>query len=159
MTPGPLGILSLVGLAGRALAGPGQAQPAISKSDLADLDFEKLLNKARSGNIASGKQVVLGSEVAAELSDEQVQRLTAAADRAAAHGATTAMVLMDGQGYVLNVESRQVEAIVDEQAATVMTDIDAVITAPRHGQSVGTESLPMMPSNESLMRMLADAGH
>lgn len=155
----PFAVLNLIGLAGRAIAGTRPAQPTISNSDLAELDFDKLLNEARTGNIASGKGVVLGAEISAELTTEQLDRLTAAADQAAAHGAKTALVLMDGQGYLVNVESRQVERIVDEQSQSVLTEVDAVITAPQQVATVDTQRLSSTPGNESLVNLLADAGH
>jgi len=145
--PGAFGLLNLIGLAGRALSGGGQRPASLSTGDLASLDFEALLEKAKSGGFASGTPVVVGAGVEVDLSTEQLERITLAADRAAAQGARSAVVLVDGLALKVDVESRRIEAAVDAGAEGLLTGVDTVVTAPPGGApATGPGS---MASNES----------
>ena len=93
-------------------------------------DFEALLRKAATGSAASGLGVEIDPSVGVELSDEQAQRLSEAADMAKSQGFDRALVMLDGQGYVLDVAQRRVVAKVDAAEAGAVGDIDGVVSAP-----------------------------
>lgn len=91
--------------------------------------FESLLALARSGEADSDRAVSIDDGLGVTLSDSQARRLSRAADRAAAEGFAVAVVHMDGQSLVLDVESRRVTAILSD-SRPVASEIDGVVFAP-----------------------------
>jgi hypothetical protein len=106
---------------------PGNAAP---RKGLGALDFASLLQSAQSGQIASGREVTLSKNSGVNLSADQLHRLSAAADRAEAMGASRALVLMDGQALTLDVSSREVTGQIDPQSGGLLNGIDAVLGVP-----------------------------
>ncbi len=90
--------------------------------------FADLLKKAGGGELASGLPVTV-DDGAAELSDEQLERVGRAADRAEAEGFTTAIVHIDGHQIILDVGARRVTGRVDADNP-VARNIDGVVFAP-----------------------------
>lgn len=83
------------------------------------LGFAGLLARANAGELESGRFVTVSQEAAAagvRLSDEQVARLSVAADRAEAAGLRSALVLIDGQALRLDVGNRTITGTVDAAA-------------------------------------------
>lgn len=143
MTGTPLDLLSLVGVGTRLLGlGGGAKAPA-------EGGFEQALEAARSGELGSGRVVVSGAELGVDLSADQLERLSYAADVAEAQGATTAAVLMDGMVIRLDVESRTALASSPAEGA-LMTGVDVVLSA---GSSAADA-----PSSDAMLRQLAPAG-
>lgn len=143
MTGTPLDLLSLVGLGSRLL-GVGRGEKADASGD-----FGKALEAARDGGLETGRAVVSGPDLDMDLSSDQLQRLSHAADMAEAQGAKTAAVLMDGMVIRLDVESRTALESAPAESA-LMADVDAVLSA-------GPTSEPG-PASDALLRRLAPAG-
>ncbi len=91
-----------------------------------------------------------------ELSDDQMRRLSEAADRARQAGARTALVMMDGMALRLDVQSRTVTARESVSTGDVLTGIDAVVDAsdPAGGPIASLLSGAVHPS---IVRALAGA--
>jgi hypothetical protein len=148
---GPAALMRL--LSPRAAAAP-QAPAGI------DAGFAALLDKARDGQIHSGRDVTIAHNAGIELSHDQLQRLAAAADQAEAHGATRALVLIDGLALRIDVTMREVTGAVDLDTAGVFTDIDAVVRAPGTGTDKADIEVPspgtgqVLP-NASLLKALS----
>ena len=129
-------------------------------TQLAGSNFAELLNKASGGLLSSGLQVSVAKDANVDLSQDQLQRLSKAADAAEAQGANRVLVMMDGQAYKLDVGVRQITGKVDMSG--VVTGVDGVIAVP---DSTGMpaapamQSLSKMPSmNASLLDTLAKIG-
>lgn len=143
----------------------------------ASTDFQALLAEARNGAVETGLPVTLARGVDIELSDEQLQRLARAADRAESAGATRALVAIDGRLLELDVATRQITAEhapadTDAQSPAdnaVIVGIDAVVDAGdrRPATGAGTRAAsadgpaPDAPSPSGWNRSLLDAlaGH
>jgi len=117
-------------------------------------DFGAMLESARRGELAS-EPVRVEPGTGIELSDEQLGVIGAAADRAAAAGASKALVVLDGVGYVVDMLTRSVTQAFDLAAGEVAVDVDAVIKA---GQPAGDETAPVTgpwsPAPPSIARAL-----
>ena len=114
------------------LLGPGAAsrsQP-LRPDQIAGADFGTLLQKAREGGLASGREVTIAKGCGVSLTDEQLKQLSVAADRAEAQGATRALVMIDGKAIKLDVSMREVTGAVDLAGGGVLTGVDSVITMP-----------------------------
>ncbi|MCA9287660.1 MAG: hypothetical protein KDA05_03695 [Phycisphaerales bacterium] len=131
--PGTI-LLGLLSSGVRAISGaiaPDRAPPH------GTTDFQALLREARNGTVETGLPVTVARGVDIELSDEQLERLARAADRAQSAGATRALVAIDGRLLELDVATRQITAEhapadADAQApanAAVIVGIDGVVDA------------------------------
>jgi hypothetical protein len=140
-----------------AQAVPGLAPVAAgSPSASGTLDFATLLSQARAGQIASGREVTIARNVGVNLTDDQVKRLSVAADLAESQGATRALVHIDGMTLKLDVSMREVTGAVNLKASNVLTGIDAVIDVP--GDAKDKAHIPALPAsldNSSLLSILA----
>ena len=146
MTGTPLDLLGLVG-AGARLLGLGRGGQSADQTQQAE--FAKALEAAGKGELDTGRVVVSGPELGMDLSAEQLQRLSHAADVAEAQGASTAAVLMDGLVIRLDVASRTaIESMPAESA--VMDGVDVVLSAGPTSQEP--------PSSDALLRHLAHSG-
>jgi hypothetical protein len=96
-------------------------------------DFAAMLGKAKAGEISSGRAVTIGRGVDVRLSSEQLDRIAAAADRAESQGATSALVLIDGQALKLDVTMREVTGKADIAGGGVLTGVDAVVSVHSGG--------------------------
>lgn len=124
--------------------------------------FADLLARARSGAVSSGLPVSIAPGAGIELTDDQLTRLSAAADRAEAAGATRALVLIDGMTLRLDVGVRSITGVADIGASGVLTGIDAVLRAPPSGAAGAAALVPPgagrgggAAQNASLLRTLA----
>lgn len=143
MTGTPLDLLSLVGLGSRLL-GAGKGARADASGD-----FGKALESAKDGELGTGRVVVSGPELGVDLSSDQLERLSHAADLAEAQGVKTAAVLIDGMVIRLDVESRMALESAPSESA-LMGDVDAVVSAG--------PSMEPAPASDALLRRLAPAG-
>src|SRR4051812_18153381 len=100
----------LLGLLGAG--GPAPAQP-LRGDQIAGADFGTLLQKAREGGLASGREVTIARGAGVSLTPEQLSQLSVAADRAEAQGATRALVMIDGKAIRLDVAMREVTGAAD----------------------------------------------
>lgn len=164
MTPPNIGIGLL-----RALApGRGAGSDAPAGVNPSSLDFEAMLRRVKAEGFQSGLGVSIAPEAGVELSDEQMQRVAAATDLAQAHGASRALVSIDGLNLVVDVNVRRIAAKVDLQPGLPLTGIDAVVKVPDSGAGVAagggkpaaigsplSSSLPL--TNPSLLAALSRA--
>ena len=120
------------------------------------LDFAKLLSQAQSGQLASGRQVTIANGANVQLTDDQIKRVSAAADLAESQGATRALVMIDGMAMKLDVSMRQVTGAVDLASQGVLTGVDAVVQVP--GQGAAAASMIQRPAgidNPTLLSVLS----
>ncbi len=110
---------------------PGGGQDPLSTEELARTgSFSELLARARAGGISSGSPVTISAKAGIELSPQQLQRLSVAADMAQAAGATRVLTRIDGRTLTLDVGTRQVTGEVSTSPGQVVTGIDAVMDIP-----------------------------
>ncbi len=129
MTLDPSQLLRQLEPAVRPVFGPGSVAP--TRPGLADQSFQQLLTLASQGAIESGRQVQLAFEPIQTLDDEQIARLSTAADRAEASGAKRAMMLIDGRGFLLDVEQRALIAELSGGAdSRYANGLDAAVYVP-----------------------------
>jgi hypothetical protein len=111
-------------------ATPGVAAAPERAAVVGALDFSKMLHMARTGQLASGREVKVARGAGVNFSEDQIKRLSAAADLAESQGATRALVKMDGMAIRLDVAMREVTGVVDLSKVGVITGIDAVVEVP-----------------------------
>lgn len=91
---------------------PGAAPPSTSslRGPIEAQNFSQLLARASEGSMHSGLPIELAFEPSPPLDLSQLERLAAAADQAQAAGAQRALMLIDGRGFVLDVQTRTLTA-------------------------------------------------
>ncbi len=158
----------------RGLLGSGNATTAAAAPRTGETSFASLLAKAREGQVASNLPVTLAPDANTKLSQGQLSRLAAAADVAQAHGASKALVSLDGRMLTLDVATREVTADVTQQLAlagqtgapAALADIEAFVQVPSTGSSAAPSSslapstsaaafVPPATQSASLLAMLA----
>lgn len=92
--------------------------------------FAQALDKARAGQLSSDRPIRVLNSAGGELTDAQLNRLAAAADRAEASGAQRAMFLLDGQAVTMDLATRTVTSIAPLKPGTPTVGIDAVMQVP-----------------------------
>lgn len=105
---------------------------------LGGIDFATLLNRARSGELTSGRAVTLDTQTEVEFTSDQMDRLSQAADAADAAGVESLFAVIDGIGVVMDVPSRTIRGTVDLSGATngrvlpadVLVGVDSVVVVP-----------------------------
>lgn len=110
---------------GSMLSGSAGASP---RNDAAD--FSELLERARAGEVTTGAPVRTAQGLDLSLSDEQLARISAAADKAESQGAHRAVVLIDGMALKIDIATRTITDRVQASSAGLLTDIDAVVSVP-----------------------------
>lgn len=141
------------------LAGP-QASPQASPQgtgSVAPGDFASLLAQAQSGTLRSGAPVTVAPDANLTLSDDQLAKLSIAADKAEAAGVRTALVLMGDQQFVLDVAAREIVGLADASAG-VVPNVDGVINLNAQPAGAQAPALPLpgaLPANPSLLEALA----
>lgn len=132
--------------------------PSSSTSSSAQgLDFAQMLDKAQAGDLVSGLTVHTAPLSGVELTPAQLARLSAAADKAEAQGATRAIALIDGQAVQMDVTTRTVLGKADLSAGKTITNIDSVIVVPDEGATgpgVGGPAKDATKLNTTLMDVL-----
>ncbi len=139
------------------LLAPGNAARAASPQkflqQLASSDtFQSILEKARAGEVTSGIRVSAPQGSGIALTQDQVTRLSAAADIAEAHGAGRAVFLIDGQALRMDVGTRTIIGPVDASQTGVLTDIDAIVNVAPTGAAQAA-SLIQPPAAQSGMNL------
>lgn len=124
----------------RALQSGRGAHPtaASSKVGVESLDFEAMLKRVKAEGFHSGLGVTIAPEAGVQLSDDQLQRVAAAADVAQAHGVNRALVTIDGMNLMLDVGVRSITGKVDIQPGVPVTGVDAVMRVPDSASSAGS---------------------
>ncbi|MCG3124348.1 MAG: hypothetical protein GIKADHBN_02811 [Phycisphaerales bacterium] len=122
---------TLGGSGGATKVRPDTAPPAPSADQLARSGtFAELLAAARSGDIASNVPITVLPTAGVELSPDQLQRLSVAADMAQAAGSTHALVQIDGMNLLMDVGARSITGSVKLVPGEVVTGIDSMIQVP-----------------------------
>ena len=108
---------------------PGAASgpPALPRLPIEQQSFDQLLTLVARGNVRSDRPVELAFSPGDELSDEQMERLAAAADLAQTRGARRAVMLIDGRGLVMDVAGRKLEAELAAGEGRMIQSIDAAV--------------------------------
>lgn len=119
MTP-----LALAGLIGGLLGRRGPSESTTQQVE--SLDFDSLLERARSGEVSSGREVEFPEGF--DLTEEQRGRVAQAVDRAEAAGALSAVVLIDGRALQVNVAERKLTGEL-EAGGDALTGADTVVVA------------------------------
>lgn len=119
----------------RALQSGRGASPVgtSAKVGVETLDFEAMLNRVKAEGFHSGLGVTVAPEAGVQLSDDQLQRIAAAADVAQAHGVNRALVTIDGMNLMLDVSVRRITSKVEIQPGVPVTGVDAVMRVPDSG--------------------------
>lgn len=150
----------------------GVRPPGVSatpKTGIEQTSFTDLLKKAQSGELVSKTPVTIASDAEIALSDDQLARLSFAADKLEAAGVRTALVSIDGQKLLLDISSRQVLGAATS-AEGVYSGIDGVLDlgdARSDAQGANTAALAQttvtgaaptsgVPSNPTLLKLLSD---
>lgn len=128
------------------LTGPGGA--GFKQGNAANISvkgsFLDLLKKAATANPESGIPVTIDKGIGLLLNDDQMQRLSKAADKATAEGFSTALVSIDGINLVMDVDGRRITAVADPEGRAV-SGIDGAVIAPPSEAAAGTAT-PATPA-------------
>lgn len=156
MSPLPLGLIQMLGSAAASALRSQNNAPAEGVS------FEEMLELARSGEISTGEGVSIDPAVGIELSADQASRLSKAADRALAAGATDVIVMLDGMALRLDVHNRQITERVNLEDHGELLNIDGIISAAPDSSNEGQVTGPVtgpgtLAMNASLMNALAQS--
>ncbi|MEM9166991.1 MAG: hypothetical protein AAGB48_08190 [Planctomycetota bacterium] len=150
MTGSPIDMLGLIGAAAGAVksvsrvTGIGDATP-----------FAELLGKAQAGVQPTGLPVSVREGAGVSLDQTQLDRLAVAADRAASQGASTAVIMLDGKAYELDVTAREITGTVD-QTAESLTLIDSFLFAPAEAPGAHTGLDNWHADNADIRSLLAE---
>ncbi|HED54759.1 MAG TPA: hypothetical protein ENJ00_11250 [Phycisphaerales bacterium] len=148
MTLSPLELLSLPGLASSATRAVGRVlngkSPFASKLDQATAEIDN-----------ASLPVKIGQGVDLKLSDDQMQRLASAADRAEQQGAHETVVMLDGMAIELDVTMRTVRGTIDTKGG-ISTQIDSIVFAEPPSSSPTTGGLRGLADNADVLKILAD---
>lgn len=148
MTGTPIDIIGLASLAS------GAARSLARGIAPGNSSFADALGRAQTDLASSGLPVGLARGVDVELTSDQLQRLAAAADRAEAQGAQTAVVMIDGRALELDVTLRQITGEVSPDQG-IRPEIDTFLFAPPAAETAAGPGSGN-PSNTDLLRLLAD---
>lgn len=124
-------------------------------------DFSALLRQAQSGELVSNAPVSIARDAGVSLTEDQLAKLSIAADKAEAAGVRTALVLLDGQSVTLDVANRVVTGPAEYGEGGVLGGLDGVINLARpNGAAAGSaQVLPVPPGslfgNQSLLEVFA----
>ncbi len=119
--------------------------------------FDELLALAQQGSVRSGRAVHWGggADPASPIDEQQLTRLSAAADVAEAAGARRALMLIDGRGVVLDVANRTLVAELADDDAARAVKVDAAVNVPDPDHD--SEGPPATPPSPGLTRQLSGA--
>ncbi len=125
--------------------------------------FDELLALAQQGSVRSGRAVHWGeasgggwgADPASPIDEQQLARLSAAADVAEAAGARRALMLIDGRGVVLDVANRTLVAELADDGAARAVKVDAAVNVPDPDHD--PDGPPATPPSPGLMRQVSGA--
>lgn len=165
MTVDPSALLRMLGASPRtaSLGLAPNGHEARASGDVQPGQFADLLAKARAGELSSNQPVTLapGAEASIRLTDDQLARIALAADEAEAKGLRAALVVLDDQQFILDVQSRTLSAAPSDPS--IVTGVDGVINLSARGRPAPAPVLEppaSVISSASLARLLAETrGH
>ncbi|MBX3403546.1 MAG: hypothetical protein KF699_09070 [Phycisphaeraceae bacterium] len=124
--------------------------------------FAELLKRARDGTLSSNRPVSVEKAAGLALSEEQLARLSLAADRAEAAGLRTALVLIDDQRLILDVHQRSIIGAATPEHGVLdgidgVIDLANVLAPPPAPAPVGPPSALESPAVARLLAMRDEA--
>lgn len=123
---------------------PGASRPG-GEARIDNAEFAQLLEKARSGELTSGRMVSVDPGAGIELDETDLARLSLVADKAEAAGMRRALVEIDGRSLILDVQTRTI--VRDASSGDgVIAGIDGVIRVGGSGGSGGGGGVLPPPS-------------
>ena len=120
-------------------AGPSAAPRPAGPSEG---EFADLLRRASSGELVSGAPVSVDRGAGVELTEDQLARLSLAADKAEAEGIQNAVVMMDGAALLLDVKTRTILKQIDLSQGVLSGTADAVDGMVRRIQAEWPDATP-----------------
>lgn len=121
----PLHLLRRLEPAVRPVLAAGRS--AAPRPPLEAQGFDDLLSLASRGSVHSGRPVQAAPGLDLALTNDQLDRLAAAADVAEAAGATRALMLIDGRSLVMDVKLRQLAQELVAVDAMRAVSVDAAV--------------------------------
>ena len=157
MTVDPTALLRQLGQTGRVGAASG-ASAASSAENVQAGEFADLLKRARDGTLSSTRPVTIEEGSGVTLSDDQLARLSLAADRAEAAGLRKALVMIDDQRVIIDVQQRTVIGAANTQSG-VLEGIDGVLDLAGVLSPASPKAAPLGPpssfENPSITRLMS----
>lgn len=141
-------------------AGARAAVPTLFESR----GFEDLLAQALNGTVRSERDVRCACELQPPLDSSQLARLSAAADRAEAMGATRALMMIDGRGLEVDIAARAVMSELRAGDAGQLLHIDAAMvvgdeaSATTNAQRRGLPFAGINSLSAAWLSLAADSG-
>lgn len=150
MTVDPGALLRQLSSQGRiGLAGGSSGAPS---APIEGASFAELLERVRDGSIRAGDPIEVDESCGVMLSDDDLARLSLAADKAESLGVRTALVYIGDRQFTLDVASRTLKAGPGSDGP-VTPGVDGVIDLrPVQGQNSAA------PADEALSRLAHGAG-
>lgn len=147
----PNALLRALGSGARPASADG---PALT---LNGATFQQMLEQAN--GVSSGLPIRIARGAGVDLSASQLARLSSAADRAEAAGASQALVTIDGMVLRMDVSQRTITGKADMSATRVLNGVDAVVTVAADAGEVPGAPLPVQAGsmNASLLKILENA--
>ncbi|MCP3903366.1 MAG: hypothetical protein GY715_06995 [Planctomycetes bacterium] len=111
--------------------------------------FDELLALVSTGDVRSDRGVRVPDETLLRepLTEEQLERLAAAADLAESSGAQRAVMLIDGRGLVMDIASRHVDGELSTDPASRLVDLDAAVYVAGADEEQSTGPAPFLPGS------------
>lgn len=130
--------------------GPASTPAAPSKSPAAGSTFARTLEQVQGLKFSNHAQKRLEARNI-NLSDEGMQRLSQAVDKADKRGGKESLVLMDDLSFIVNVRDRMVITALDSQSRGegVFTQIDSVVFADP-GTAAEPSNSGKLPENKTV---------
>ncbi len=145
------------GVRSRGVAAGSARASERAASSSEGVDFQRLLERARAGDVSSGLPVTIARGADVQLSEDQLKKVAAAADLAQASGASRALVMIDGKALKLDVGVRSITGVADLASGKPVTGVDAVIQIPSGEGAVPTISTPLASGSPNLNASLLKA--
>jgi hypothetical protein len=152
MVPVVAPLLKMLGSGVGLLAGAARSDPGIEHAS-----FAELLERAGRGALRAGEPVKLDPASGVTLSEDQLARVSEAAGRLEASGASRGLILVDDMALEFDVLTRTITGRVDLGDAGAVVNIDGVVraAASEDGASPAALTPPSLSMNASLLRVLA----
>ncbi|MHC4910080.1 MAG: hypothetical protein ACYTF9_10200, partial [Planctomycetota bacterium] len=109
---------------------------AAPRQPLEERNFDELLQLVSHGQVRSGREVTIDFTPDAEITDDQRERLAAAADLAEAEGARSALMLVDGRGVLMDVADRRLTEELTSTSVVARIDAAVYVAGPDDKESV-----------------------
>jgi hypothetical protein len=109
---------------------PDGADAALRSGAIEAEDFGSLLTAVQTGDIASGRTLQANGALRTTLNDDQMERLSVAADAAEAAGSRRLLAMIDGGAVTIDVPGRRIEEYSESVSGRVLTEIDGFVLVP-----------------------------